>query len=79
MKDFLTNRTQTVKINGVSSEPVKVTSGVSLGSVLGTILYLIYINDLLDTFVANMMLFADGAKTYHSISTVEKGENVREV
>ena len=76
VKDFLTNRSQLVKINGASSEPVNVTSGVPLGSVLGPILFLIYINDLPDTIAAIIKLFADDAKVYRSISTVE---NVNEV
>ena len=76
VKDFLTNRSQLVKINGASSEPVNVTSGIPQGSVLGTILFLIYINDLPDTIAAIIKLFADDAKVYRSISTVE---NVNEV
>ena len=76
VKDFLTNRSQLVKINGASSEPVNVTSGVPQGSVLGPILFLIYINDLPDTIAAIIKLFADDAKVYRSISTVE---NVNEV
>ena len=72
MKDFLTNRSQLVKINGA----VNVTSGVPQGSVLGPILFLIYINDLRDTIAAIIKLFADDAKVYRSISTVE---NVNEV
>ena len=79
MKDLLTIRTQPVKINGVSSEPVKVPRGVPQGSVLGTILFLIYINDLPDTIAAIVKIFVDDAKTYQSSSTVERDENVREV
>ena len=77
VKDFLTNRTQQVKVNGSSSEPVKVTSGVPQGSVLGPVLFLIYINDLPDTTVAIMKLFADDAKIYRSISTVEHEQEVQ--
>ena len=76
VKDFLTDRSLLVKINGASSEPVNVTSGVPQGSKLGPILFLIYINDLPDTIAAIIKLFAGDAKVYRSISTVE---NVNEV
>ncbi|MEW8547738.1 MAG: reverse transcriptase family protein, partial [Candidatus Thiodiazotropha sp.] len=67
--DFLSDRKQYVKVCGISSDPVMVTSGVPQGSVLGPILFLIYINDLPEVISAITKLFADDAKIYRSIAT----------
>lgn len=65
---FLTNRTQFVTTNGYNSPLSKVTSGVPQGSVLGPLLFLIYINDLPDSINSAIRLFADDCVIYREIN-----------
>jgi ribonuclease P/MRP protein subunit RPP40 len=66
--DFLSNRKQKVSVNGSSSGWMDVTSGISQGSVLGPILFIIYINDLPDAIQNVAFLFADDTKMFSGIS-----------
>ena len=68
---FLSDRTQTVVIENEKSDTVPVTSWVPEGSVLGPILFLIYINDLPDTTKSKVRLFADDTAIYLAVSSLE--------
>ena len=70
-----TNRLQKVVINGVSSEWEKIKSGVPQGSVLRHVLFLLFINDLPEEVVSELLLYADDAKIYRVIN----GESDREI
>ena len=66
-ESFLTQRTQSVVIGGESSAPVVTSSGVPQGTVLGPLLFLMYINDLPDGLNATVRLFADDALLHGTI------------
>ena len=56
---FLNLRKQRVVLNGQYSSRTSIEAGVAQGSIFGTLLFLIYINDLSDYLTANVKLFAD--------------------
>ena len=67
IRAFLTNRTQKVTVKGVVSESIHVKSGVPQGSVLGQILFLVFINDLPASAQSSSRLFADDCVVYREI------------
>ena len=64
---FLADRSQRVIVDGVLSEPAPVTSGVPQGSVLGPILFLVFINDMPKQISSTCRLFADDTIVYDLI------------
>ena len=70
IKEFLSNRTQKVVVEGKESATAQVKSGIPQGSVLGPILFLVYINDLPSVILVLKKLFADDAKLYQIVSSM---------
>ena len=66
---FLSGRMQAVKVNGILSKTDPVISGIPQGSVLGPILFIIFINDILDNISSEGFLFADDTKVFRSIQS----------
>ena len=76
VKDFLNSCSQAVVLNTVKSDKIAVSSGVPQGSVLGPILFLIYINDLPDQVKFRVRLFADDTAIYLAITCCSKGRSI---
>ena len=78
-KSYLTDCKQYVTFNGQSSEMMDINYGVPQGSVLGPLLFLLYINDLPNiSKILNFYLFADDTNIYYeskSLIEIEKAMN----
>lgn len=65
IENYLNNRRQYVEYNGVSSDHHLVKCGIPQGSILGPLLFLIYINDTVhSTTILNFILFADDTNVF---------------
>ena len=71
IEKFLTGRTMKVSVRGSFSEPIDVVSGVPQGSVLGPMLFLLFVNDLPDWIQSKIKMFADDTKMWASIKIKE--------
>jgi hypothetical protein len=75
--EWLQGRRQRVVIKGEASEWSKVLSGVPQGSILGPLLFLIYINDIDSGIVSSILKFADDTKIYGKVGTSQGIEALR--
>ena len=69
LKDYLSNRHQRVLINGSRSDYLPVSSGVPQGSILGPLLFILFIDDICDEISegTNLELYADDTKLWREI------------
>ena len=63
-KSYLSNRRQRVILNGIESNWADVLAGVPRGSILGPLLFLIYIIDIVNNIRSSIRLFADDTSIY---------------
>ena len=71
-QNYLTSRKQIVKYNDIMSEAMTITTGVPQGSILGPLLFLLYINDIQNcSELVSTILFADDTNIFHSHSCLK--------
>ena len=68
--DFLSFRKQRAVLNGPVSQWTNIEAGVPQGSILGPLLFLIYINDLSDDLLTNAKLFADDTSLFSVVRDI---------
>ena len=75
LSDFLKDRNQRIILNGQVSSWTGVNAGVQQGSILGPLLFLVYINDLADGLPSNAKLFADDTSLFLVIHDADTSAN----
>ena len=74
IEDFLTYRRQRVVMNSAKSEWAIILSGIPQGSVLGPLLFLLYINDLPSVVQSHIKIFVDDTKLFSAIKDEYESE-----
>ena len=77
LESFLDNRYQSVVIKDTKSAAREVTSGIPQGSVLGPIMFIVYINDLPNAVNSYVKIFADDTKLFRVISNNEDRQSLQ--
>ena len=68
--NYLSNRYQRVVLNEKESNWINIESGVPQGSVLGPLLFLVFINDLPENLLSTMKLFTDDSSIFTQVTDV---------
>ena len=80
IQSYLTNRQQFVEFDGVQSTYLPVTTGVPQGSILGPLLFIIYINDLSNaTNMFRILMYADDTTLSTTLNTTEDTNNITNI
>ena len=74
---WFTHRSQCVVLDSEFSSPVPVLSGVPQGTVLGPLMFLLYINDITQGMDSPLHLFADDCLLYRVINSVEDSNRLQ--
>lgn len=72
-RSYLSNRNQICDYDGVCSEPMQISCGVPQGSILGPLLFLIYVNDMPAAVNCKVILYADDS------SLLVSGRNISQI
>ena len=75
LENYLQNREQRVALNGQTSEWRKINSEIPQGSLLGPLLFLIYINDLPDGLTSICKIFADDTPLISKVFNINESAN----
>ena len=78
VQSYLKDRSQIVEVNGKQSMWLPVNSGIPQGSVLGPLLFLLYINDLPDNIDSSVYMYPDDTKLYREIREPRDHEILQE-
>ena len=70
LSSYITNRRQYVQVGNYKSEELNITKGVPQGSMIGPLLFNIFINDIVDAAGVDSVLFADDAAFFVSALTL---------
>ena len=76
ISNYLSSRKQRVQINSSTSSLLSVNASVPQESVLGPILFLVYVNDIADNLLSLVRLFADDISLFFSASNLRDIEGV---
>ena len=76
LENYLTNRHQRVLLNGQNSACAPVLAGVPQGSILGPLLFLIYINHLPNGLKASAKLFADDTSLFTIVEDKQESADI---
>ena len=72
--DYLSERSQTVIVEGKQSENLPVTSGVPQGSILGALIFILYVNDISDGCSSTVSSFEDDVKIFRKIKSTSDSD-----